>query len=138
MAMCNTDSSTSDSGVCILTFWCFVNPSFKNLYYPKSSSSISFEKMCNWNSLDDVNTCWPSKFHMCNKVRYFHSYRPGHPKWELPRNGPLIKNPQFLSNFAETLRAWPSHGMINIWKFEQNWTKIVDFLIIAYFQAILT
>ena len=62
-------------------------------------------------------------------------YRPGYTKWELPRNGPLIKNPQFLSNFTETLRAWPSHGMINIWKFEQNWTRIVDLSLIAfYFQ----
>ena len=42
-----------------------------------------------------------------------------------------MKNPQFLSNFAQTFRGWPAHGKINRWKFEQNRTKIVDFLLMV-------
>ena len=28
-----------------------------------------------------------------------------------------MKNPQFLSNFAQTFRYWPIHGTVNLWKF---------------------
>ena len=64
-------------------------------------------------------------------------YRPVQPNWDLPRNMPLIKNPQFLSNFAQTFRDWSSNGLVNLSKFEQNWTKIVDFSLMAYFLASL-
>ena len=45
----------------------------------------------------------------------------------------LTKNPQFLSDFDETLRDDLSHGNIHLPKYEQNRTKIVDFLLMAYF-----
>ena len=48
------------------------------------------------------------KFYM-NNFEYrgvWNMYRHGHPKWELPRNELLMKNPQFLSDFAQTFRDW--------------------------------
>ena len=65
-------------------------------------------------------------------------YRHGHPKLEFPRNMLLMKNLQFLSNFAQTFTDWSSNGWINYSKFEQNRTNIVNFLLIAYFFGIPT
>ena len=46
-----------------------------------------------------------------------------------------MKNPQFLSNFTHTFRNLSIHGKVYPWKYKLNWTKIVDFLLIAlYFQ----
>ena len=47
----------------------------------------------------------------------------------------LIKNPQFLPNFDDTLSKWPIHELVNLAKCHKNWIKIVDFLLIAYFWA---
>ena len=45
----------------------------------------------------------------------------------------LIKNLQFLSKINETLSNWSIHGMVRLAKFEQNWTKIVDFSLMVHF-----
>ena len=47
-----------------------------------------------------------------------------------------MKNPQFLTNLAQTLRDWPHYGWVNPWRFEQNWSKIEDFSLIAFKDAI--
>ena len=47
----------------------------------------------------------------------------------------LMKNPQFLADQAETLSILSIHGMVIFTKFHINWTKIVDFSLIAYFSA---
>ena len=44
---------------------------------------------------------------------------------------PLTKNLQFLSEFAQTFRDLSTHGHVKPWKFEQNWMKIVDFLLMV-------
>ena len=46
-----------------------------------------------------------------------------------------MKNPQFLANQAQTLAIWPNHEMVILTKFHNNWTKIVDFSLIANFKA---
>ena len=46
-----------------------------------------------------------------------------------------IKNPHFLPNFYGTLAKRPSHKMIILANCHQNWGKIVDFLLTAYFWA---
>ena len=52
-----------------------------------------------------------------------------------PRNMLRIKNPHFLPNFYGTLAKRPSHKMIILANCHQNWGKIVDFLLTAYFWA---
>ena len=52
-----------------------------------------------------------------------------------PKNMLLTKNPQFLSNFAQTFRDWSFNGQVNSSMFELNWTKNVNFSLIAYFWA---
>ena len=47
----------------------------------------------------------------------------------------LIKNPQFLPNFYDTLSKCPTHELVILAKCHKNWVKIVDFLLIAYFWA---
>ena len=47
----------------------------------------------------------------------------------------LMKNLQFLTNQAETLAILPIHEIVIFTKFQINWTKIVDFSLIAYFGA---
>ena len=49
------------------------------------------------------------------------------------KNWPLIKNPQFLSNLHETWWKWLSHEAIIFTKFHKDWTKIMDFLLMANF-----
>ena len=49
----------------------------------------------------------------------------------------LMKNPQFFSESAETLAILPIHEMVVFTKFHENWAKIVDFSLIAYFGACL-
>ena len=46
-----------------------------------------------------------------------------------------MKNPQFLADQAENLAILPIHGIVIFTKFHMNWTKIVDFSLIAYFGA---
>ena len=52
-----------------------------------------------------------------------------------PRNMLLIKNPQFLPNFYDTLSKCPTHELVILAKCHKNWVKIVDLLLIAYFWA---
>ena len=47
----------------------------------------------------------------------------------------LMKNPQFLGDQAETLAILTIHEIVIFTKFHINWTKIVDFSLIAYFWA---
>ena len=47
----------------------------------------------------------------------------------------LIRNSQFYSNLAENLAILPTHGLIILTKFDQDWTKIVNFLLVVYFWA---
>ena len=46
-----------------------------------------------------------------------------------------MKNPQFLADQAETLAILPIHDLVIFTKFHINWTKIVDFSLIACFSA---
>ena len=57
------------------------------------------------------------------------------PDW--PQNVLLMKNLQFLFNFDETLSKSPKIEIVNWTKFGQDWTKIVDFSLIANFEACL-
>ena len=45
----------------------------------------------------------------------------------------LIKNPQFLPNQADILPSEFVQWMDILTKFHNNWTKIVDFLVIAFY-----
>ena len=45
----------------------------------------------------------------------------------------LMKNPQFLSNQADILPSEFIHWTDILTKFHNNWTKIVDFLVIAFY-----
>ena len=46
-----------------------------------------------------------------------------------------MKNLQFLIYHAETLSTLLIHEMVIVTKFHNNWTKIVDFSLIANFKA---
>ena len=48
-----------------------------------------------------------------------------------------MKNLQFWSNLAQTLSNWLPHFWEHLIKFHQNWTKIVDFSLLATFEASL-
>ena len=48
-----------------------------------------------------------------------------------------MKNPQFLAYQAQTLAILPIHEIVILIKFHDNWTKIVNFSLIAYFRASL-
>ena len=48
-----------------------------------------------------------------------------------------MKNLQFLFNFDETLPKVPINEVVNWSKFGQDWTKIVEFSLIANFDASL-
>ena len=58
-------------------------------------------------------------------------YRPGQANCKFQFLMLLVKNPQFWCNLAKTFSDWPHHEWVNSWKFEQNWTNIVDFSLIA-------
>ena len=45
----------------------------------------------------------------------------------------LLKNPQFLSNHYENLSKCGINEYLSLTKIRNDWVKIVDFLIIAYF-----
>ena len=47
----------------------------------------------------------------------------------------LIKDLQFWVKFLQTFSNRSSHGLVNLSKYEQNWTRIVDFSIIPYFLS---
>ena len=53
----------------------------------------------------------------------------------LTKNIPIIKNPQFYSNLAEILAILPTHELIILTKFDDDQTKIVNFLSSVYFDA---
>ena len=46
-----------------------------------------------------------------------------------------MKNPQFHSDLAENLAILFTHGVVILTKFDEDWTKIVDFLLVVYFWA---
>ena len=48
-----------------------------------------------------------------------------------------MKNLQFWFNFDETLSIVPINEVVNWSKFGQDWTKIVEFSLIANFDASL-
>ena len=48
-----------------------------------------------------------------------------------------MKNPQFLLKSYETLPKGPPHQYVQLTKFHKIWSKIVDFLLIANFEASL-
>ena len=58
-------------------------------------------------------------------------------KVDTSKNWPLVRNPQFQSDFAETLGLSSTREHLIILKFQQNWTKIVDFLLMANFWRCL-
>ena len=45
----------------------------------------------------------------------------------------LLKNPQFLSDHYEILTKEGTHEYLILTKFRNDWVKIVDFLVKAYF-----
>ena len=45
----------------------------------------------------------------------------------------IVKNPQFLSNQADIQAILPTHELVNLTKFHDDWPKIVDFLLLAKF-----
>ena len=45
----------------------------------------------------------------------------------------LLKNLQFLLNHYETLSKYGTHEYLILAKFRNDWVRIVDFLIKAYF-----
>ena len=56
---------------------------------------------------------------------------------EKAKNVLLTKNPQFLSDWAQNFRDDHENFGDHLTKFELNWMKIVDFLIIAHFWPFL-
>ena len=49
------------------------------------------------------------------------------------KNWPLVKNLQFWFNLDQILSNWLSHLRDLLTKFHENWTKIVDFSLMAKF-----
>ena len=45
----------------------------------------------------------------------------------------LLKNPQFFSDHYEILTKEGTHEALILTKFRNDWVKIVDFLVKAYF-----
>ena len=68
---------------------------------------------------------------------YDNLYRPHHPNLEFWNKKLLMENPQFWSNFAHTSRDWPIHEVVYPGKYELNWTKSVNFLLIPLHFKIL-
>ena len=53
------------------------------------------------------------------------------------KNMLLIKNPQFLPNYYETLSQLGTHEYLIVTMFHNDWVQIVDFSIKAYFCSCL-
>ena len=47
----------------------------------------------------------------------------------------LAKNLQYLSDFADILAILSTHELIILTKFDEDWTKIVNFLLGLYFWS---
>ena len=47
-----------------------------------------------------------------------------------------MKNSQFYSDLADTLAILPTRGLNILTKFDDDWTKIVDFLSVIYFWSV--
>ena len=47
----------------------------------------------------------------------------------------ITKNLQIYSDLADILAIVFTHGLINLTKFDDDWTKIGDFLLSGYFGA---
>ena len=65
-------------------------------------------------------------------------YSVAHANVDFDKNMPLLKNPQFLPNHCETLSQLGTHEYLIVTKFRNDWVKIVDFLIKAYFSLSLS
>ena len=52
---------------------------------------------------------------------------------DFSKNMLLLKNQQFSPNHYETLSKYGTHEDLTLMKFRNDWVKIVDFLIKAYF-----
>ena len=52
-----------------------------------------------------------------------------HKKGHKLKTSPLVKNPQFSSNLADTYAKLPTHEAIILTKFHKECIKIVDFLL---------
>ena len=44
-----------------------------------------------------------------------------------------MKNPQSHSDLAEILAILSTHGVVILTKFDEDWTKIVDFSLLVHF-----
>ena len=53
---------------------------------------------------------------------------------DFDKNMLLLKNAQFLPDHYETLSKLGTHEYLIVSKFRDDWVKIVDFLIKAYFR----
>ena len=60
-------------------------------------------------------------------------YSVAHANLDSSKNMLLLKNLQFLLNHYETLSQYGIHEYLIVTKFRNDWIKIVDFLIKAYF-----
>ena len=60
-------------------------------------------------------------------------YSVAHANVDFDKNMLLLKNPQFLPDHYETLSKLGTHEYLIVSKFRNDWVKIVDFLIKAYF-----
>ena len=63
----------------------------------------------------------------------FYIYSVAQANLDSGKNMLLLKNPQFLPNYYETLSKWSTLEYLILTKFHNDWVKIVDFLIKAYF-----
>ena len=54
-------------------------------------------------------------------------------KLDWPKISPFVKNLQFSSDPAEISAILPTHELVILIKFRKDWSKIVDFLVIAKF-----
>ena len=46
-----------------------------------------------------------------------------------------MKNPPFYSDLAEVLTLLPIHGLFTLTKFDDDWRKSMDFLLVVYFWS---
>ena len=62
-----------------------------------------------------------------------HGYSVANANVDFDKNMLLLKNAQFLPDHYETLSKLGTHEYLIVSKFRNDWVKIVDFLIKAYF-----
>ena len=67
------------------------------------------------------------------KTYFWKHYTVCQENWDFDKNMLLLKNTQILSNHCETLSKQGVLEDLILTKFRNDWIKIVDFLIKAYF-----